>query len=58
MDIHEALKDELEKSNYIYLAFNDFYLPFKAKEPVHKIHINMIYGKRFITTRIVKLPLL
>lgn len=44
MDIHEALKDELEKSNYIYLAFDDFYLPFKAKEPVHKIHINMIYG--------------
>lgn len=42
--LHADLQDEINHGNYIYLTFDDFYLPDKMKEPEHYNHINMIYG--------------
>lgn len=42
--LHADLQHEIDHGNYVYLAFDDFYLPDKMIEPVHREHINMIYG--------------
>nr|WP_300808342.1 hypothetical protein [uncultured Acetatifactor sp.] len=42
--LHVDLQDEINQGNYIYLSFDDFYLPEKMREPRHFEHINMIYG--------------
>ena len=42
--LHADLQDEIDHNNYIYLSFDDFYLPEKMREPRHLEHINMIYG--------------
>lgn len=41
-DLVTAIIDENDKENYVYIAFDDFYLPHKTHE--HDLHINMIYG--------------
>lgn len=43
MDLVSAIIDENNKENYVYIAFDDFYLPGKKKQK-HFLHINMIYG--------------
>lgn len=43
MDLVSAIIDENNKENYVYIAFDDFYLPEKKQEK-HFLHINMIYG--------------
>ncbi len=42
--LHTDFQDEINQNNYIYLSFDDFYLPYKMEEPMHHEHINMIYG--------------
>lgn len=42
VDLISAIIDENNKENYVYIAFDDFYLPNKRHE--HNLHINMIYG--------------
>ncbi|MFR3251929.1 MAG: hypothetical protein ACLTQL_13190 [Eisenbergiella sp.] len=42
MDLISAIIDENNKENYVYIAFDDFYLPDKIQK--HNLHINMIYG--------------
>lgn len=41
-DLVSAIIEENNKGNYVYIAFDDFYLPHKIRE--HDLHINMIYG--------------
>lgn len=41
-DLVSAIIDENNNENYVYIAFDDFYLPNKTHE--HNLHINMIYG--------------
>ncbi len=41
-DLVSAIIDESNNGNYVYIAFDDYYLPNKTHE--HELHINMIYG--------------
>ena len=43
-EMHMDFQDEIHQGNYIYLSFDDFYLPNKMKKPQHYEHVNMIYG--------------
>lgn len=44
IQMHTDFQNEIEEGNYLYLTFDDFYLPDKMKVPKHYNHVNLIYG--------------
>ena len=44
MDFDMAIQDELKKQKYIYITFDDYYLPYKMEKPHHYNHVNLIFG--------------